>query len=939
MSNDYWNQQQNGHNPTEHNAKPGSGSLLHDYRQKQRNEQGFPHYPPASSMPLTPGPSQESPMPIQGSPVQGQQPQIWPPAQSWPSGNKVQPLPQSRPQEHGWVANTMQTVRRWSGRMSAVPPVDQNPLVLYHPPTSPTPLPKAARWKRSRSVRVAMMMKHRRSRWQQARPRVGKIVSIIMIVVLGVLVLSTFSASAYAYKYYQDQLPRLQGLANQQIEQTTRIYDRNGLLLYEAYSIGRRTPVEYRYIPQVMQDAQTSAEDPTFWTNSGVDPVGIVRAATQYAQKGAVQSGGSTITQQLIKNLTNDTAVTINRKIPEAALAIGLTQQYSKAKILEMYFNLSAYGAQNLGVEAAVEDYFHLSQQCDKNFKCTPGIYYLSCLDAAHELQCNPSNCATSKYCSPILGLARASLLAGMPQDPPTYDPTFGFIDQTTGQKYYLERQQYVLEQMLKYQVLVPGLGTITPDMAHQVEAMTAKMQFPKYTHAYYHGDEHFVNWVISQLVALLGETFFTGGFNIRTTIDSNLEAYVEQAVHRHLDKSEQQYFGYGYGPLNTVNDVNDAAVVVMDAHTGEVLAMDGSANYNSKDPKVQGNFNAALAPRQPGSTIKPIVYAAAFQQGWYPGMVVPDFKTYFPKGDGSSNALNAYIPNDYQNQYSNTNTTVRNAIADSRNVPAVKASLFAGLGNVINLAQRFGINTLNPQKDSNVSFALGTSGIPLEQMVGAYQVFANQGTRVPPRNVLDIWDNYGRQLYHFDPTHPGGTQVISPQIAFMMTSILSDEVARKSEFWPDHDLSFWGPVGYADSPNAGYPNVAAKTGTTSDFKDNWTIGYTSEAVVGVWAGNANDEPMQNVIGITGAAPIWHSVMTYISGMCDTSYDNIPCGKMDLVLKPKTFTAPSGVIQYCTSPANGLGTGSNCDWMLNGEQPGSAGYVGGTNTPIVTPTP
>lgn len=935
MSNDYWNQQQNGHNPTEHNGSRGPGSLLHGYRQQQRNEQGFPNYPPTSSMP-----SPNSPMPAQGPAAQGQQPEAWPSAQSWPSGNRAQP--QSQAQEHGWVANTIQTVRRWSGRMSAVPPVDQNPLVLYRPPTTPMPLPKATRWKRSRSVRVAMMMKHRRSRWQEAQPKIGKIVSIIMVVILGVLVMSTFSASAYAYNYYQSQLPRLQGLANQQIEQTTRIYDRNGLLLYEAYNQnqggGRRTPVEYQYIPQVLQDAQTSAEDPTFWTNSGVDPVGIVRAATQYAQSGAVQSGGSTITQQLIKNLTNDTAVTLNRKIPEAALAIGLTQQYSKAKILEMYFNLSPYGSQNLGVEAAAEDYFQLTQQCDKNFKCTPGLYYLNC-NAAHEMQCDPTHCATSKYCSPMLGLARASLLAGMPQDPPTYDPTFGFIDQATGQKYYLERQQYVLEQMLKYQVVVPGLGTITQDMANQAEAMTAKMQFPKYAHTYYHGDQHFVNWVISQMVALLGETFFTGGFNIRTTIDSNLEAYVEQAVHRHLDVQEQQYFGYGYGPLNTVNDVNDAAVVVMNAHTGEVLAMDGSANYNSKDIKVQGNFNAALAARQPGSTIKPIVYAAAFQQGWYPGMVVPDYKTYFPKGDGAVNISGAYVPNDYMNQYSNSNTTVRNALADSRNVPAIKASMFAGVSNVISLAQRFGITTLSQQQDNNASFALGTSGIPLEQMVGAYQVFANQGTRIPPRNVLDIWDNYGHQIYHFDPTHPGGSQVISPQIAFLMTSILSDEVARKAEFWPDHDLSFWGPVGYANSPNAGYPNVAAKTGTTNDFKDNWTIGYTSEAVVGVWAGNANDEPMQNVIGITGAAPIWHSVMTYVSGMCDTAYDGIPCGKMDVVLKPQTFTAPSGVVQYCTSPANGLGTGSNCDWMLNGEQPGSAGFTGtgGKNKPTVTP--
>ena len=174
MSNDYWNQQQNGHNPTERNGNLGSGSLLHEYRQQKRNEQGFPNYPPTSSMSSTQEVSPNSPMPVQGPPAQGPQPQAWPSAQSWPSGNRVQP--QSQPQEHGWVANTIQTVRRWSGRISAMPPVDQNPLVLYRPPTTPMPLPKATRWKRSRSMRVAMMMKHRRTRWEQAQPKVGKIV-------------------------------------------------------------------------------------------------------------------------------------------------------------------------------------------------------------------------------------------------------------------------------------------------------------------------------------------------------------------------------------------------------------------------------------------------------------------------------------------------------------------------------------------------------------------------------------------------------------------------------------------------------------------------------------------------------------------------------------------------------------------------------------------
>jgi membrane peptidoglycan carboxypeptidase len=838
----------------------------------------------------------------------------------------------------------MQMVRRWSGRVAAVaPPVDPNPLVLYRPNAPLPATEKRKPWKRSRTVRIAMQMKHRRARWQQNRPRTQAIVSGILIALLLLLLTGASAGSAYAYKYYQDQLPQLQSLANQQISQTTRIYDRNGVLLFDAYaSSGRRTPVSYDYLPAVLKDAQTSAEDPTFWTNSGIDPQAILRAGGQYLQAGGVVSGASTMTQQLIKNMTGDTAVTLNRKIPEATLAIGLTQQYPKTKIMEMYFNVSPYGALNEGVEAAVEDYFHLNPQCDKNFKCVPGVYYLSCSDASHLQKCDPTQCDTAHNCDPMLGLARASLLAGMPQDPPTYDPTSGVVDPATGVKYYLERQQYVLNQMLKYNINIAGLGPITQDMANQAEALTAKMKFPPYQHSYYHGAQHFVQWVIQQLEGELGvQTFLNGGFNIRTTIDINLENYVERAVQRHLYQPEQQYFGYGYGPLYKVNNVNDAAVVVMDAKTGEVLAMNGSANFNDRRPVVNGNFNSALSPLQPGSTIKPIVYAAAFQQGWYPGMIVPDYKTYFPN-NGVTDAKYAFVPGDYGGQYSNTNTTVRTATADSRNVPAVKASLFAGVTNVISTAQRFGITTLNRKADNNTSFALGTSGIPLIQMVGAYQVFANQGVRIPPKSVLDIYDNYGHHLYHFDPAHPGGFQVLSPQIAFLMTSVLSDEYARKAEFWPDHDLSFWNPYAYAQ-PDALYPDVAAKTGTTDGFKDNWTIGYTASAVVGVWAGNANGDLMRNVIGITGAAPIWHSVMTYISGMCSTftSYDKVPCGKQDLVLKPRTFTPPSGVIQQCVSPTTGLAgaSSSNCDYMLTNEVPQQSGVTAPSNNPTPTPTP
>ncbi len=678
----------------------------------------------------------------------------------------------------------------------------------------------------------------------------------------------------------------------------------------------------------------------------GIDPQGILRAAVADSS-GTIQGGGSTITQQLIKNLTGDMQDTIARKIPEAALAIGLTQQYPKWKILEMYFNISPFGAQDLGIEAAVEDYFGLSPQCSSNFNCIPAVNYLNC-EVGHQQQCDPAHCATSKYCSPLLGLARESLLAGLPQNPVIFDPTLGYVDTTATPpvKYYLERQQYVLNQMMQLGMSEPGLGPITPAIVNAALTLTANTTFTPYQHVYYHGDQHFVNWVIAQLEQQMGvETFLTGGFNIYTTIDTNLEHYVEAAVYRHLYQPEYQPFQYVTVQLSSNNNVNDAAVVVEDAKTGEMLAMDGSANYNSTNPTVSGNVNMATAPRQPGSSMKAIVYTAAFQEGWYPGMILPDVKTQFPVGTTpalANCATSAYCPSDYNGLYANQNITLRDATANSRNVPAIRTSLVAGLSNVITLAQRMGITTLNAQQDSNISLALGTSAIPLDQMVGAYQTFADNGVHVPPHYILDIWDNYGHHLYHFDPGHPGGAQVITPQIAFLMTSVLSDEYARQAEFWPDHELSFWNPPYGNAQPDALYPDVAAKTGTTDNFKDNLTIGYTSSIVVGVWAGNANDQPMQNVIGITGAAPIWHSVMTYISGMCDQAFDSIPCGHPDLVYPPTTFTAPPGVVKVCVNPQNGLqvpsGVSNDCDYMLQGDAPQQTGMVNTIN-PTPTPTP
>src|SRR6266480_1812110 len=494
MSNNYWNQQPENYNGNHTNGSPHSGSLVHNYS------------------------NQTMQTPPQYSPLTGQTPQQqnWPGPQTWPTPTVV--------------GNAMQTVRRWTGKMAAarVSNVDQDPLVLYHPTTPPPVLaPKSKPWKRSHSVRVAMHMRHRRERWNQGR-LTGQRIAIVTMTIFALLLVSILSSGAASgYAYYQSQMPRLQGLANSQIEQSTRIYDRNGQLLYVAYDNknghGRGTPVNYKNIPGILQDAMIAAEDHTFWDNAGIDPQGILRAATEYSSSGSVQSGGSTITQQVIKNLTHDTQVSLQRKFPEAALAIGLTQQYPKWKILEMYFNISPFGAQELGVDAAAEDYFGLNPKCNQKFECIPAIAYLGLS--------NKNNPKAKPY---LLALARASLLAGMPQNPVSYDPTLG----KANKGFALARQDYVLQQMLALNMHINTAlgdqtidnGPITPDIIQQVEALTKKMKFPGFK--YVKNAPHFVDWVTSQVETTLGNgdeskgvyQFLTGGFNIRTTIDSNLE-------------------------------------------------------------------------------------------------------------------------------------------------------------------------------------------------------------------------------------------------------------------------------------------------------------------------------------------------------------------------------------------------------------------------------
>ncbi len=709
-----------------------------------------------------------------------------------------------------------------------------------------------------------------RRRRHERSGRSGVAVPGLMItafVLLGILLAIFSGGIGAAFAFYQVNSPVLSDVANHTLFQTTRIYDRNGQLLYELYDpkYGRRTYVNYPDISKNVINATVAAEDHTFWTNGGVDFQGIARAALTDLQNHTAVEGGSTITQQLVKaQFFANQPRTLQVKGQEALLAYGLTQQYPKWKIMEMYLNTIYYGDLNYGIEAAAQGFFNIQPKCTKT----------QCIPAAAQLD-----------------LAQASLLAGLPQLPSYYNPL-------TNKPAALARQKLVLQSMV-------DLGMITQKDALQAEAETAKYTF----HEYDHGIQapHFVHYVIDQvLVPLLGaQNLLDGGYNIYTTLDLNLEKKVEQIVYSHLYQEQCDNYLGCYGPLNIQNNVNNAAAVVENPFNGEILAMDGSANYNDTSPQVQGQYNAAVALRQPGSSFKPIVYATAFEMGWYPAMILQDHKTIFPvllpPDPKNPTQPNYYTPQDYGGQFhSGFPMTVRNAIANSFNLPALDAIEFAGIPNVLNMAARLGLTEVasRPASSLGPSMAIGSAEVTLLHSTGAYATFANQGVRVPQTSILEITNSQGHPLYKYDAQHPYGERAMGADVAFLMSSILSDKQSRYHEFSPGNPLEL-------DRP------AAAKTGTTDSFRDNWTMGYTPYLAVGVWAGNSDNSIMNNVIGITGAGPIWHDITEYAS-----NYYHYP---------PDDFVRPPDVHAGTVSAITGLlprpGEPTVTDWFIDGTMP------------------
>ncbi|HLZ55453.1 MAG TPA: transglycosylase domain-containing protein [Ktedonosporobacter sp.] len=721
--------------------------------------------------------------------------------------------------------------------------------------------------RRVRINRILMRKRHLERGYTEMAPRVITFLAVLLIL------FATFlsSGAGATYAYYKSQLPLLDGIAQHSLFQTTYIYDRNGKLLYSLYDHqqdrGRRTYVNYADISPQLVNATVAAEDHSFWTNDGFDVTGIARAAVSDIQKSRAAEGGSTITQQLIKKrLFDNQPRTVQQKTEEMLLAAGLTRQYPKWKIMEMYLNTVYYGDINYGIEAAAQDYFNLQPKCT-NTVCKPAVSQLD--------------------------LAQSSLLAGLPQSPSYYNPI-------TNKTVALARQAQVLQQML-------DLRMITSQQMLDAQQETAKFSFASYANQQQIQAPHFVHYLIDQvLVPLLGaDNLLDGGYSIYTTLDLDLEKKVEQTVYDHLYKP--QYESYvGYGALYQTNSVNNGAAVVMNPRTGEILAMDGSAKYDENTSAMNGQFNAAISPRQPGSSFKPIVYASAFEMGWYPAMIVSDHKTYYP----GNLTPPYYSPQNYDGTFhTGYPMTIRTAVANSYNIPAIDTIEFAGIPNVLNMAGRLGLTEVASRSPSTLgpSMAIGSAEVSLLHMTGAYATFANQGVRMPPTAVLKISNNQNKTIYQFNPRHPHGERVIGADVAYLVNSILSDKGARYHEFWPGNPLEL-------DRP------AAAKTGTTDSFRDNWTLGYTPYLAVGVWAGNSDNSIMHNVIGITGAGPIWHDIMEYASQRY-----NYP---------PDDFARPANVHQGTVSALTGLlprpDEPTVTDWFIDGTMPtiqGSNYYV------------
>jgi penicillin-binding protein 1C len=642
------------------------------------------------------------------------------------------------------------------------------------------------------------------------------IVSVLLLAVLvfgGIVVAGTLVYSNLS-REIEAGIAKLDTARERETFETTRIFDRNGELLWEFFGEGKRTEIALAQVPPAMIAATISVEDDSFYQNTGLDIPSLVAAIiANYRNPAERPVGGSTITQQIVRHIAFDyderTAVSYNRKAKEIILAWVMDQKYSKDEILEMYLNEIYYGNLAYGVEAAAQTYFGKS--------------------AAN------------------LTIGEASLLAGLPQSPVELDP-FTNLD---GAK---ERQWLILNLMV-------GDGVMDQSQAEAAyqEPLTFAPQEVSLT------APHFAVYVRQLLEEQFGaDVVANGGLQVTTTLDLRYQRLAEQLARQHVD---------AVGPEH---NLNNAALVALKPATGEILAMLGSVDYH--DEAIDGRVNVALTLQQPGSSIKPLTYAAALsplpdggQPAWTAADILWDVPVDYPQFDGST-----YAPVNYDGNFHGP-VRLRMALANSYNVPAVLALQDMGVPRFIEFARQMGINSWTGDSSSyGLSLTLGGGEVTPLELTGAYAIFANGGSKVPPTAVLRVTKSNGEMLYEYQP--PAPTAVLDPRVAFLISDILDDDAARVPAMGSQNPLALPFPA-------------AAKTGTTNDYRDNWTMGYTPGLVVGVWTGNTDNSEMLTISGLTGAAPLWSDYMKAVYA----DYGLLETLNVNGVPAPTEFTPPSGL--------------------------------------------
>lgn len=580
-----------------------------------------------------------------------------------------------------------------------------------------------------------------------------------------------------AYFFVIKDIPSAATIAKDNYPQSTKIFDRNGKLLYTIYGNRNQTFVPLSHMPKSLQQATIAIEDKDFYRHGAVDLRGMARAFYSTIFKKQIQ-GGSTITQQLVKNSLLTPEQTIQRKMKEIVLSFVVETIYGKDKILEMYLNQVSYGGTAWGVQSASYTYF------DK----------------------------------PVteLSLAETSFLAGLPEAPSIYSP-FGSRPELAKR-----RQREVLRKMREQ-------GYITEQQEKQ--AANTQLRFTKFADQI--RAPHFVLYVKDLLVQKYGQRMVEqGGLTVKTSLDISIQEMAQEAVATEVAKLEK------------TNNVTNGASLVTNPKTGEILAMVGSRDYF--DREHDGNVNVTLAHRQPGSSIKPINYATGLSKGFNAATPFADTRTCFPNANGTS-----YCPQNYDGRFHGV-VQMRESLANSYNIPAVKMLKANGLEAMIATASAMGIHSFTQPERYGLSLTLGGGEVTMLEMAEAFGVFANLGYRIDLHPILKVTNSSGTVLEEYKPPRSVmfGTKAIPEGVAYIISHMLLDNAARSAAFGTNS------PLRIKDYP------VSVKTGTTNDYRDNWTIGYTPSFVVAVWVGNNNNTVMNGIVsGVTGAAPIWHTIM------------------------------------------------------------------------------